>query len=78
MVPAAATNVTMQIHTVDEADICRVHVRLSGFPVDAKVTIDKAGQMVKKTMFYVRTSNSTLALDGDERARYILTRWPSS
>lgn len=30
-------------HTVDGADVCRVHVRPSGFPVDVKVTIDKAG-----------------------------------
>ena len=74
---AVAANVALQIHTVDGTDICRVHVRPSGFPVDAKVTIDKAGQMVKKTLFYVRTSNSTLTLNNEERAKYVLTRWPT-
>lgn len=38
---AVAANVTMQIHTIDGNDLCRVHVRPSGFPVDAKVTLDK-------------------------------------
>jgi type I restriction enzyme R subunit len=75
---AVAANVTMQIHTVDESDVCRVHVRASGFPVDAKVTIDQAGQMIKKTVFYVRTSNSTLTLNEEEKAKYVLTRWPTS
>lgn len=77
MGPAAAANVTTQIHTVDDADVCRVHVRPSGFPIDAKVTIDKAGQMIKKAMFYVRISNSTLSLDGTERTKYLLSRWPT-
>jgi type I restriction enzyme R subunit len=38
---AAATNVTCQSHTVDGLDLARVHAKPSGFPVDAKVTIDK-------------------------------------
>ena len=38
---AAAANMTAQIHTVDGADVCRVHVRPSGFPVDATVIVDK-------------------------------------
>ena len=75
---AAAANVTLQIHTVDGADICRVHVHPSGFPVDAKVTLDKGGQMIKTTNFYVRTSNATQTLDAQERAKYILTRWPKA
>lgn len=33
--------------------------------------------MIKKTLFYVRTSNATLTLNGDEKNRYILSRWPS-
>lgn len=41
---AAATNVTTQVHTVDGRDICRVHVKPSGHPVHADVTIvDQAG-----------------------------------
>jgi hypothetical protein len=73
----AAANVTMQIHTVGEFDVCRVHVRPSGFPVDGKVVVDKAGQMIKTMAFYVRTSNSTLTLDDEEKAKYVLTRWPT-
>lgn len=74
---ALAANVTMQTHTIDDADVCRVHVRPSGFPVEARVTLDKSGQMIKKTVFYVRTSNATLTLNDEEKARYILNRWPS-
>jgi type I restriction enzyme R subunit len=75
---AAAANVTIQIHTVDEADICRVHVRPSGFPVDARIVVDKSGQMIKKVAFFVRTSNSTHTLDTAQKAKYIQTRWPTT
>lgn len=74
---AAAANVSSYIHTVDRADVCRVHVHPSGFPVDAKVTIDKNGQMIKKTAFYVRASNATRELDNAEKAKYLLGRWPT-
>ncbi|MBV9731065.1 MAG: ATP-binding protein [Pseudonocardiales bacterium] len=74
---AAAANVSSYIHTVDEADVCRVHVHPSDFPVDAKVTVDKNSQMIKKTAFYVRTSNATRELDEAEKAKYILGRWPT-
>jgi hypothetical protein len=57
-------NVSTYIRTVDEADVCRVHVHASGFPVDVKVTVDKNGQMIKKTAFYVRASNATSELPG--------------
>lgn len=41
---AAATNVTTRVHTVDGRDICRVHVKPSGHPALADVTIvDQAG-----------------------------------
>lgn len=73
---AAVTNITTQIHVVDETDICRVHVRPSGFPVDAKITVDKGGQLAKKTAFFVRTSNSTRELEGDEKPKYVVSRWP--
>lgn len=74
---ALAANVTMRIHTIDGADVCRVQVRPSGWPVEAKITIDKAGQMVKKTVFYARTSNSIQSFDGDEKVKYISDHWPS-
>jgi hypothetical protein len=42
---AAASNVTTQFHTIDGHDLCRVHVRACGFPVDATVIVDRKGQM---------------------------------
>ncbi|MGH3572779.1 MAG: hypothetical protein ACRDUW_13250 [Pseudonocardiaceae bacterium] len=44
----------MTAHTIDGADVCRVHVHASGFPVDARVTVHKDGRMIKKMAFYVR------------------------
>ncbi len=75
---AAVTNVTVQIHHVDGHDLCRVHVRPSGHPVDAKVTrVNKAGQHETKTAFYVRTGNGTHEFtDPDEKAKYVAQRWP--
>ncbi|MGH3917347.1 MAG: hypothetical protein ACRDTC_28635 [Pseudonocardiaceae bacterium] len=67
-----------QQRRIDGADVCRVHVHASGFPVDAKVTVDKNGQMIKKTAFYVRAGNATRELDDTEKAKYILGRWGSS
>lgn len=72
---AAATNVTTQIQTVDEMDLCRVHVRPCGFPVDAAVTVEVKGQMEQKTAFYVRVGNGTKELDDAEKAKYISQRW---
>ncbi|MDQ2708675.1 MAG: ATP-binding protein [Actinomycetota bacterium] len=73
---AAATNATIQIHTVDGHDVCRVHVRPSVFPVDAAVTIEKKGQFEKKTAFYVRLANGTREIsDPAERQKYIAGRW---
>jgi hypothetical protein len=40
-------------------DLSRAHVRPSGFPVAAVVTVDRKGQLGKKTAFYVRTGNAT-------------------
>jgi hypothetical protein len=37
------SNVTTQIHTIDGEDLCRVHVRPCGFPIDATIVIDKKG-----------------------------------
>lgn len=73
---AAVANVTAYFHTVDSADVCRVHVRPSSVPVDAKVVVDKKGQLTRKTAFYVRTGNATRELDETEKAKYMLDRWP--
>jgi type I restriction enzyme R subunit len=76
---ALAANVATYIHTIDGADVCRVHVHTSAVPVDAKVIVEgKNGQMVKKTAFYVRTGPATRELDATEKAKHILNRWPSS
>lgn len=42
---------TTQIHTVDGHDLCRVHVRPCGLPVDATVVIDNKGNLEKKKAF---------------------------
>ena len=55
----------------------RVHVKPSGFPVDAEVTVDKKGQFQKKTAFYIRLNNGTVGLDEAEKQKYTATRWPS-
>jgi len=73
---AAAANVSMQIHTVDGKDLCRVHAQPSGFPVDANVKVEKAGQVVKKSAFYVRIGNGTREItDPDQRQKYVAGRW---
>jgi type I restriction enzyme R subunit len=75
---ALAANVGRQMHVVDGTTVCRIHVHPSGFPVDARVAVEKNGQQRKETKFYVRTGNSTRALDEPEKAKYILSRWPTS
>jgi len=71
----AAADVSLQIHTVDGQDLCRVHVQPSSFPVDAVVTVDRKGQLEKKTAFYVRTANATREIAAaEERQRYIAAR----
>lgn len=76
---AAAANVSVQIHTVDGRDLCRVHVQPSAYPVDATVTVDRKGQLEKKTAFYVRLANGTREIaDPQERQKYIASRWGSS
>ena len=72
----AASTVSSQIHTVDGDDVCRVHVLPSGFPVDAHVVVDKAGQLQKKTAFYIRIGPGTREIaDPAERQKYIASRW---
>ena len=72
----AASTVSTQLHTVDGADLCRVHVPPSSFPVEASVKVDKGGQLVKKTAFYVRVGNGTREItEPAERQKYIASRW---
>lgn len=56
-----ASLVSVQLHTVDGADLCRVHVPPSGIPVEATVVMDKDGQRTKRPAFYVRLSRASLA-----------------
>jgi type I restriction enzyme R subunit len=73
---AAVANVTVQVHAVDGKDLCRIHVRPSAFPVEAKVVVDNKGQFEKKTTFYVRLGNGTREIgDPVERQKYIASRW---
>ncbi len=76
---AAAADVSVQVQTVDGHDLARVHVRPSSFPVDATVTVDKKGQLEKKTAFYVRLANGTREItDPAQRQKYIAGRWGAS
>ena len=73
-----ASTVSARIHSVDGNDVCRVHVPPSAFPVEAKVVVDKKGQMLTKTAFYIRIGNGTREItDPVERQKYISTRWGS-
>lgn len=73
---AAATLVRPQIHQVNGGDVCRVQVDPAGFPVDAKVIIQKpGGPKETRTEFYVRVANGTKALDTVEREKYVAQRW---
>jgi hypothetical protein len=71
---AAATNVSTQMHVIGEHDVCRVHVRPCGFPVDATVALSKKAGFERQEFFYVRVDNATRALAAEERARYIAGR----
>ncbi len=76
---AAATNVRPQIHKVNGGEVCRVQVDPAGFPVDAKVIIQKpGGPKETRTEFYVRVANGTKALNAVEREKYVATRWGSN
>lgn len=74
---AAAANVGHEILEVGGRDLCRVHVKPSGFPVEAEVIeVDKKGQHVKKKLFYVRPGNGTRPItDPGERERYQVQVW---
>ena len=68
--------ISVQMHTIEDLDICRVQVPPSGTPVDATVTVDVKGKLVKKTVFYVRVGNTTREADEAEKAKHILNHWP--
>lgn len=75
---AAIANVTSQIHSVDGKDICRIHVRPSGFPVEAKVTEIKKDQHLKGTFLFARINQGTHKfIDEDEKQKFIAQRWPA-
>jgi type I restriction enzyme R subunit len=74
---AAAANLTVSMETVAGHDLARVHVAPSGFPVDAEVTVDRKGQLEKKTAFYVRVANGTKDLEETERQKYVTAHWPT-
>ncbi len=76
---AAATNVTTQLHKVNGHELCRVHVRPSGFPIEATIVVDKKGNLEEKQAFFVRLNNGTREIaDPAERQKYILNRWGAS
>ncbi|HLM21026.1 MAG TPA: hypothetical protein VK390_05805, partial [Propionibacteriaceae bacterium] len=75
----AASSMSVQLHTVDGQDLCRVHVPPSSFPVDAHVVVDRKGQLETKTAFFVRIGNGTREItDAIERQRYVGQRWGSA
>ena len=51
---AAIATVYAETVTVNGTDVARVHVKPSGHPVEATITIDKSGQNESKTAFYAR------------------------
>jgi type I restriction enzyme, R subunit len=74
---AAAANVSYEILEVGGEDLCRAHVRPSGFPVEARVTeVDSRGQHRKKVVFYGRFGNATRPVtDEAELERYKQQIW---
>jgi type I restriction enzyme, R subunit len=73
---AGAANVTTEILTVDGRDLCRVHVRPSKFPVEAKVTYVKNGQHETRTQLFARFGNATKPItDPDEADRFKIQIW---
>lgn len=74
----AASAVSVQLHTLDGHDGCRLHTPPSSFPVDANVTVLKAGQLLKEAAFYIRIGNGTREIAAAaERQKYISSRWGS-
>ena len=74
---AAAANVGREFLKVGGKDLCRVHVKPSGFPVEAEVVeVDRKGQHLKKKLFYGRFGNGTRTVtDPAEREKYQVQVW---
>jgi type I restriction enzyme, R subunit len=74
---ASGACVSVEFHTIDDVDICRVHAFPSAHPVYASVTtIDTKGQHQKAERFYVRQGNSTREItDENEIQKYVAHRW---
>lgn len=51
----------------------------SVFPVEAKIKVDKGGQLIKKSAFYVRIGNGTREItDVAEKQKYLSGRWATA
>lgn len=74
---AAAANVGREFLKVGGKDLCRVHVKPSGFPVEAEVVeVDRKGQHLKNKLFYGRFGNGTRTVtDPAEREKYQVQVW---
>ena len=64
----AATMVSIQVQSVDGADVALIHVPPSTEPVYAKVSN-------REQEFYVRVNNSTRTLTGPDLVGYVNQRW---
>ena len=79
MGPAAISNVFTEIVEWAGESICRVHVKPSGFPVEATVSLLEKGQKVTKTARFLRINNGTHEFkDDDEWEKFKSQRWPGS
>lgn len=56
---AAAARLSVQVHSVDGADVCRMPVQPSPVPVEATITVAVREQLANKTAFFVRPGNSS-------------------
>ena len=73
---------TLPIGVADHGSVTgleRDDVSLAKKGVEAQVTVDQGGQLVRNTAFFVRLGNGTREIhDADERQRYVGARWGSA
>ncbi len=75
----AASAVSVQLHSIEGRDICRVHVAPSPFPVEANVKLEKNGQVISKSAFYIRIGNGTREITSPaEKQKYLASRWATA
>ena len=67
-----ASNISVSFPLVDEKEVCFVEIKRGAKPLSTKMS-DKNGKKTK--VFYIRTGNSSTALDIDEVADYIKDRF---